>query len=199
MIDPQIQANNWIKIKEQKNDLKIIRPNKSHKELEMILENTIQFGIPLLLENVGETIDSIFEPVLQKKLIKSGASYRMKFGDKELEYSNDFRFYMTTKLGKPHYSPEICVKVTLLNFQVTLEGLDDQMLNIVVKKEEPIKEEQKQRNIKEFFANKKKQTDTENLILKLLGSAEGNLLDDEKLIDTLQNSKKESEEIAEKM
>jgi dynein heavy chain len=29
--------------------------------------------------------------------------------------------------------------VTLLNFQVTLEGLDDQMLNIVVKKEEPIK------------------------------------------------------------
>ena len=66
------------------------------------------------------------------------------------------------------------------------------MLNIVVKKEEPIKEEQKQRNIKEFFANKKKQTDTENLILKLLGSAEGNLLDDEKLIDTLQNSKKES-------
>jgi hypothetical protein len=53
MIDPQIQANNWIKIKEQKNDLKIIRPNKSQKELEMILENTIQFGIPLLLENVG--------------------------------------------------------------------------------------------------------------------------------------------------
>jgi dynein heavy chain len=160
MIDPQIQANNWIKIKEQKNELKIIRPNKSHKELELILENTIQFGFPLLLENVGETIDSIFEPVLQKKLIKSGASYRMKFGDKELEYNQDFRFYMTTKLGKPHYSPEVCVKVTLLNFQVTLEGLDDQMLNIVVKMEEPIKEEQKQRNIKEFFANKKKQTDT---------------------------------------
>ena len=31
MIDPQIQANNWIKIKEQKNELKIIRPNKSAK------------------------------------------------------------------------------------------------------------------------------------------------------------------------
>lgn len=30
MIDPQIQANNWIKMKEQK-DLKIIRPNKTHK------------------------------------------------------------------------------------------------------------------------------------------------------------------------
>ena len=67
------------------------------------------------------------------------------------------------------------------------------MLNIVVKMEEPVKEEQKQRNIKEFFDNKNKQKATEDLILKLLGSAEGNLLDDEKLIDTLQNSKKESE------
>ena len=52
------------------------------------------------------------------------------------------------------------------------------MLNIVVKIQEPIKEEQKVRNIKQFFANKKKQTDTENMILKLLSSAEGNLLDD---------------------
>ena len=76
--------------------------------------------MPVLLENIGETIDTLFESVLQKKLIKSGASYRLKFGDKELEYSSDFRFYITTKLAKPHYSPEVCVKVTLLNFQVTL-------------------------------------------------------------------------------
>lgn len=84
------------------------------------------------------------------------------------------------------------MKVTLLNFQVTLEGLDDQMLNIVVKMEEPVKEEQKQRNIKEFFDNKNKQRATEDKILQLLGNATGNLLDDENLIETLQSSKKES-------
>ncbi len=33
----------------------------------------------------------------------------------------------------------------------------------------------------------------------MLGNATGNLLDDENLIETLQNSKKESEEISEKM
>ena len=75
---------------------------------------------------------------------------------------------MTTKLARPHYPPEICVKVTMLNFQVTLEGLEDQMLNIVVKIEEPAKEEQRQKNIKEFFENKNKQKNTEDLILKLL-------------------------------
>ena len=64
------------------NGIKIIRPTQSAKELEMILENAIQVGVPLLLENIGETIDSLFEPLLQKKLIKAGASYRLKFGDK---------------------------------------------------------------------------------------------------------------------
>ena len=48
---------------------------------------------------------------------------------------------MTTKLSRPHYTPEICVKVTLLNFVVTQEGLEDQMLNIVVKIEDPNKKE----------------------------------------------------------
>lgn len=47
---------------------------------------------------------------------------------------------MTTKMARPHYPPEICVKVTLLNFQVTFEGLEDQMLNIVVQIEEPAKD-----------------------------------------------------------
>lgn len=58
MIDPQIQANTWIKNMET--GIKTIRPTQSTKELEMILENAIQVGMPLLLENIGETIDSLF-------------------------------------------------------------------------------------------------------------------------------------------
>lgn len=54
---------------------------------------------------------------------------------------------------------------------VTPEGLEDQMLNTVVRIEEPIKEEQRQRNIKEFFENKNKQQATENKILKMLSEA----------------------------
>lgn len=48
----------------------------------MKLENAIQVGMPVLLENIGETVDAIYDFVLQKKLIKSGASYRIKFGDR---------------------------------------------------------------------------------------------------------------------
>lgn len=61
----------------------------------------------------------------------------MKLGDRSIEYSQDFKFYITTKLRNPHYMPEISTKVTLLNFMITLEGLNDQLLAILVKKEAP--------------------------------------------------------------
>lgn len=72
--------------------------------------------MPVLLENIGETIDSIFEPILLQKIVKQGGSLKLKFGEKIIDYSSDFKFYMTTKLARPHYPPEICVKVTMLNF-----------------------------------------------------------------------------------
>jgi dynein heavy chain len=58
-----------------------------------------------------------------------------------LEYSDGFRFYITTKLPNPHYLPETATKVTLLNFMITPQGLEDQLLGIVVAKERPELEE----------------------------------------------------------
>ncbi|KAM3134228.1 hypothetical protein pb186bvf_013648 [Paramecium bursaria] len=196
MIDPQGQANNWIKQMEMQNHLFLIKKGSTPV---MQLKLAISNGQACLLEGIDEVIDNVFESILQKKIIQQGSSFKLKFGDEMIDYSTDFRFYMTTKLPRPHYSPEVCVKVTMLNFQVTLEGLEDQMLNIVVKIEEPQKEEQRQKNVKEFFENKNKQKVTEDLILQLLQESKGNLLDDVVLIETLQKSKIESTEIEEKL
>ena len=68
-------------------------------------------------------------------------------GEKVLEYSPDFNFYLTTKLRNPHYLPEICTKVTLLNFMITNEGLNDQLLGIIVKMEKPQLEQERDRLI----------------------------------------------------
>lgn len=54
----------------------------------------------------------------------------MKIGDNVIPYHPDFKFYLTTKLPNPHYAPEQSVKLTLLNFTVTMEGLEDQLLGI---------------------------------------------------------------------
>lgn len=70
-------------------------------------------------------------------------SNTFRLGDSTIEYSESFRFYITTKLRNPHYLPEVAVKVTLLNFMITPEGLEDQLLGIVVKRERPELEEEK--------------------------------------------------------
>ena len=68
-------------------------------------------------------------------LSPSGGVWCIKLGDNTIEYSSDFRLYVTTKLRNPHYLPELSTKVTLLNFMITPEGLEDQLLGIVVAKE----------------------------------------------------------------
>lgn len=76
-------------------------------------------------------------------------------GETVIEYSLDFRFYITTKLRNPHYLPELSTKVTILNFMITYEGLNDQLLGILVKKERPDLEREKERLIIESASNKK--------------------------------------------
>lgn len=39
--------------------------------------------------------------------------------------------YLTTKMPNPHYLPEVCIKVNIINFTVTMEGLEDQLLGQV--------------------------------------------------------------------
>ena len=67
-----------------------------------------------------------------------GGVWCIKLGDNTIEYSSDFRLYITTKLRNPHYLPELATKVTLLNFMITPEGLTDQLLGIVVAKERSV-------------------------------------------------------------
>ena len=81
-----------------------------------VLENAIQFGLPVLLENIGEELDPTLEPLLLKQVFKQAGVNCIRLGDSSIEYSSDFRFYMTTKLRNPHYLPEIAVKVSSNEF-----------------------------------------------------------------------------------
>jgi len=96
----------------------------------------------------------------------------MKLGDNVVEYNKDFRFYITTRMRNPHYLPEISVKVVLLNFMITPQGLEDQLLGIVAAKEKPELEEKKNELIVEGAANKKRLKEIEDKILEVLSTSQ---------------------------
>jgi len=93
------------------------------------LELAIQFGKWVLLENIGEELDPALEPILLQQKIRSGSGFVIRMGEKVITYNESFKFFLTTTLPNPHYSPETSVKVTILNFAITPKGLEEQMLN----------------------------------------------------------------------
>merc|ERR1719158_956623 len=90
-------------------------------------------GQPLIIENIGEYIDPVLEPVLSRSTVRRGGMVFIKLGDKDdVEYDANFRLYLQTKIPNPHYQPEVAAQTTLINFTVTEKGLEDQLLAVVV-------------------------------------------------------------------
>nr|XP_055061459.1 dynein axonemal heavy chain 6 isoform X1 [Misgurnus anguillicaudatus] len=193
MIDPQDQANRWIRSKETKNDLKVIKLTDA--DFLRTLENAIRLGMPVLLEELKETLDPALEPILLKQTFVSGGRTLIRLGDSDIDYDKNFRFYMTTKMANPHYLPEVCIKVTIINFTVTKSGLEDQILSDVVRLERPDLEEQRNQLIVRINKDRNQLNAIEDRILKLLFTSEGNILDNEELVQTLQESKVTSQAI----
>jgi len=190
MIDPQGQANRWIRNMFSEKNLQIIK--LTEKDFLRTLENGIRYGAPVLLENVGQELDPSLEPVLLKQVFKRAGQMLLRLGDTDVPYSEDFKFMITTKLANPHYMPEICIKVTVINFTVTMKGLEDQLLVDVIKNERPDLEERRDALVVSIANDQRQLLEIEEQILSMLANASGNILDDEELINALARSKKTS-------
>ncbi|KRX10161.1 P-loop containing nucleoside triphosphate hydrolase [Pseudocohnilembus persalinus] len=174
-IDPQNQANQFIKEKEAQNQIKIINPHKPVQEILSVVENTLQLGLPLLIENFsGDIQPTALEPLILKKFQYDGSVFKVKLGDKLVEGKSDFKLYITCQKTNHIFSSNLTGNCQMIDFSVTQEGLQDHMLNIVVQIEEPYKEQQ--------------------------SSSKGeDLLSDEQLVQALETNKNESYNMKEKL
>lgn len=119
----------------------------------------------------------------------------LKIGDRELNVHLDFRLYMQTKLSNPNYPPEIQAECTLINFSVTEEGLEDQLLAYIIRLER-----EDLANTKEDLVKKQREyniqlNNLENSLLSQLKNATGDILANVTLVDNLEKSKVISDDI----
>merc|ERR1711968_150844 len=155
----------------------------TEKDFLRTLENAIRYGASVLLENVEEALDPSLEPVLLKQIFKKGGQWLLHLGDSDVPYSEDFRFFITTKLANPHYMPEVCIKCTIINFTVTPRGLEDQLLVDVISNERLDLQQKSDELIVMVAGFNKQLKEIEDTMLKMLAESTGNILDDETLIN----------------
>merc|ERR1711937_593758 len=155
-------------------------------------------GMNLLIEAVGQEIEAILEPLLARAVIRRGRSALIiKIGGEEVDYDPKFQLYLQSKLPNPHYRPEISSQCTIVNFIVTPEGLEDQILAMIVNVEKPELEQQKQELVRKQNEFKVTLAGLEDDLLTSLSKADpATILEDIKLIEGLEVTKKTSAEIA---
>ncbi|XP_074916070.1 dynein axonemal heavy chain 10 [Chelonoidis abingdonii] len=196
-IDPQQQALNWIRRKEEKNNLRMASFNDPDflKQLEM----AIKYGSPFLFHDVDEYIDPVIDNVLEKNIKVTQGRIFIVLGDKEVDYDNNFKLYLNTKLSNPKYSPSVFGKAMVINYTVTLKGLEDQLLSVIVGFERRELEEQREHLIQETSENKNLLKDLEDSLLRELATSTGNMLDNVDLVHTLEETKAKATEVSEKL
>ncbi|KAA6338629.1 MAG: putative dynein heavy chain, partial [Streblomastix strix] len=193
MIDPQKQGNRWVKKLWKERGIRIVKPHDS--TLMRTMENGVRVGVPVLLENAGETFDPALTPILNKNITRNGQRLTIRIGDQDVDYSEDFSLQITTTLPNPHYTAEISIATTIINFTVTPAGLDEQLLAETVRIIRPELEAQRDSLIVQAAKDADDTNQVEDDILNLLSSVSGSILDNEDVIQALDKSKEIAEEI----
>eukprot|EP00906_Rhabdomonas_costata_P019390 RCo028330 len=151
LVDPQGQGLRWLRSRLLPLGVKVT--HLSDRDFLDVLRDHLQEGRPLIIENVTEEIDPMLNPVLEKTLIRSGRSLGLIINDKLHEYNEDFKLFMTSKLANPHFAPELYAKCTIIDFTVTMTGLEQQLLGRVIGKEKAELEEERAKLVEEVNAN----------------------------------------------
>ncbi|KAK7195889.1 dynein heavy chain [Novymonas esmeraldas] len=197
-VDPQMQAVNWIKRQNQGNP-RFETATFSDPDFLKKLEFAIQYGNPFLFENVDEFIDPIIDSVLDPQFRYESGQRLIRIGDKDIPWDDNFKLYLCTKLPNPNYAAEVFGKTLVINYGVTEDGLEAQLLNYVVASERSDLQRQSEELVQTMAESRAQLKVLENTLIRELTLATGNILDNDDLIATLENTKSSATEVEHKL
>ncbi|TFY78308.1 hypothetical protein EWM64_g5702 [Hericium alpestre] len=196
IIDPTGQATNFL-LSEYK-DRKITVTSFLDEAFLKVLESALRFGNPLLIQDV-EHLDPILNAVLNKEIRRTGGRVLIRLGSQDIDFSPSFTMFLSTRDPSVEFSPDICSRVTFVNFTMTRSSLQSQSLDQVLKVERPDTEQKRTDLMKMQGEFRVRLRTLEKLLLQALNESSGNILDDDKVIDTLETLKREAAEITRKV
>ena len=192
IIDPSGQATNFLNNKYGGG--KLVKTSFLDANFIKILATAIRFGNPILVQDV-ETLDPVLNPILNKEFQKTGGRTLIRVGTEEIDFSPKFVIYLTTRNPLAQFSPDLCSRTTVVNFSVTPASLEAQALTCVLKAERPDVDRRRTDVLKLQGAQAAKMQDLQDQLLAKISAVQGNILDDDSVIQTLERIKREAAEL----
>ncbi|ESO88534.1 hypothetical protein LOTGIDRAFT_145853 [Lottia gigantea] len=151
-----------------------------------------------MLQDV-ESYDPILNPVLNRELRRTGGRVLITLGDQDIDLSPSFTIFLSTRDPNVEFPPDICSRVTFVNFTVTRSSLQSQCLNQVLKSERPDVDEKRSDLLKLQGEFQLRLRQLEKSLLQALNDVKGKILDDDSILSHLETLKTEAAEVARKV
>lgn len=196
IIDPTGQAATFIQ--NEYRDRKITVTSFLDEAFLKNLESALRFGNPLLIQDV-ENLDPILNSVLNRELRRTGGRVLIRIGNQDIDFSPSFTMFLSTRDPSIEFPPDICSRVTFVNFTMTRSSLQMQALDKVLKAERPDVEQKRTDLMKLQGEFRLRLRHLERSLLQALNESTGSILDDDKVIETLEVLKKEAAEVTRKV
>ncbi|XP_068612804.1 cytoplasmic dynein 2 heavy chain 1 isoform X2 [Brachionichthys hirsutus] len=196
LIDPSSRAIEWLCTHLKQHRLEVI--NQQDSNFMTSLELAVRFGKTLIIQEM-DGVEAVLYPLLRRDLIAQGPRYIVQIGDKVVDYNEDFRLFMATRNPTPFIPPDAASVVTEVNFTTTRAGLRGQLLALTIQQEKPELETEKTRLLQQEEDKKIKLAGLEETLLETLATAQGNILENKELIDSLNQTKASSALIQESL
>jgi dynein heavy chain 1 len=196
IVDPTGQAAAFIQ--NEYRDRKITVTSFLDEAFLKNLESALRFGNPLLIQDV-ESLDPILNSVLNRELRRTGGRVLIRIGNQDIDFSPSFTMFLSTRDPSIEFPPDICSRVTFVNFTMTRSSLQTQALDKVLKAERPDVDQKRTDLLRLQGEFRVRLRHLERSLLQALNDSRGSILDDDKVIETLEVLKKEAAEITSKV
>ena len=192
VIDPSGQATSFILSKFA--DRKIVNTSFVDPAFLKTLSTAVRFGTPVFARDC-EYYDPVLNPILNKEVQRASGRNLVRIGADDVDFSPKFFILLATNDPLAHFPPDLCSRVTMINFSITSSSLTSQTLGTLLRSERPDVESRRVQIMKLMVEQNVRLRELEESILTRIGELQGAILDDDSFLSHLESTKEQAEQI----